>query len=177
MARTNMSGEDLLKVHIKVFATAVFCLLLIATKAGYSQGPFDPHRDAKRDLDAAKGRAAAEHKRILLDFGANWCGPCVTLEHLFDTDPNINRSLNAGFILVKVPIEIEKDSAATQAVRNQYPKFDVVPHLLVVDPSGKQVWDQPSGPLMSNPKKGVWSRQAVLRFLDKWGGQGNEQRD
>jgi len=157
------------KIGLLAFIASAFVLL--ATNALHAQGPFDPHRNAELDFKIAKTRAEAEHKRILLDFGANWCAPCVTLDHLFDTDPEIRRSLDAGFVLVKVPVEIQKDSPGTRALRRQYPKFNLVPHLLVVDPKGKKLWDQPNGPLMSDLRKGIWNSRAVLAFLDKWGSQ------
>ena len=160
-----------MKLHAKL-ATAkaiMCCSLLAASDRGYSQGPFDKHRNAEQDFVAAKVRAAAEHKRVLLDFGANWCGPCVTLDKLFDTDPRIRKSLNAGFILVKVPVEIQNDPSGTKAIRQRYPAFNIVPHLLVVDAHGKQLCDQPNDPLMSDLSKGEWNPKAVLAFLDQWG--------
>ena len=38
---------------------------------------------AKADLAAALKTAAATHKRILLDFGGNWCGDCQVLDIYF----------------------------------------------------------------------------------------------
>jgi thioredoxin 1 len=160
-----------MKLHANMAAAITCCLFLASLSCGYAQGPFDTHHDAEQDFVAAKTRAATEHKRVLLDFGANWCGPCVTLDKLFDSNHGVRRSLDAGFILVKVPIEIQNDPIGTKHIRQQYPPFSVVPHLLVVDARGKQLWDQPNDPLMSDLTKGEWNPEAVLVFLNQWGGK------
>lgn len=155
--------------NAKVTASMMSCALLLIASAGHAQGPFDPGRNANKDLNAAKIRAAAEHKRILLDFGANWCAPCVTLDHLFNGDPAINHSLRAGYILVTIPISLQEDSAFTASIRRRYPKFSIVPHLLVIDADGKMLWDQPVAPLLNVPKEALsWNHRAVLAFLDRW---------
>jgi thiol:disulfide interchange protein len=58
---------------------------------------------AKADIAAALKTAAATHKRILLDFGGNWCGDCQVLDIYFH-DPANQRILEAKFILVHVNI-------------------------------------------------------------------------
>src|SRR6266851_4262880 len=47
---------------------------------------YPPGADAKREIAGAVTRAAAERKRVLLVFGANWCYDCHVL----------NRALHEG---------------------------------------------------------------------------------
>ena len=54
---------------------------------------------AKADLAAALKTAAASHKRILLDFGGNWCGDCQVLDLYFHNPAN-RPILEANFVLV-----------------------------------------------------------------------------
>jgi thioredoxin 1 len=58
---------------------------------------------AKADLAAALKTAAATHKRILLDFGGNWCGDCQVLDIYFH-DPANRPILDANFVLVHINI-------------------------------------------------------------------------
>jgi len=41
--------------------------------------PYNPNANANADVNAAFARAKAEHKRVLIDLGGNWCGDCRVL--------------------------------------------------------------------------------------------------
>ena len=58
---------------------------------------------AKADLSAALRTAPAAHKRILLDFGGNWCGDCQVLDIYFK-DPVNAPIINANFIVVHINV-------------------------------------------------------------------------
>ena len=109
--------------------------------------------------------AAAEHKKILLNFGANWCEPCVSLDRTFETDAELKRLLSAGFVVVRINVDLDRDSEGTLAVRRLYPRFTLVPHLLVVAPDGRLLKEQLIGPLLSNPTHWAWNHEALLAFL------------
>lgn len=50
-------------------------------------------------MSQARVTAAAEHKNILLDFGASWCGNCHLFEH-FLADPTIHPIMEKNFVMV-----------------------------------------------------------------------------
>src|SRR6202035_4200792 len=58
---------------------------------------------AKSDVAAALAASAAAHKRIILDFGGNWCTDCHVLDHYFH-DPVNAPLLQASYILVHINI-------------------------------------------------------------------------
>jgi len=58
---------------------------------------------AKADLSAALAASAASHKRVILDFGGNWCTDCHVLDRYFH-DPVNRPILDANFILVHVNV-------------------------------------------------------------------------
>src|SRR6201992_3667722 len=43
---------------------------------------------AQHDVDAALVEAKRTHKRVLLDFGGDWCGDCQVLDIYFNQAPN-----------------------------------------------------------------------------------------
>src|ERR1700735_1361358 len=59
---------------------------------------------AKSDLAAALAASAAAHKRIILDFGGNWCTDCHVLDLYFHDSVN-KAILEGNYILVYVTIE------------------------------------------------------------------------
>jgi len=67
------------------------------------RGPYVSHANARADIQAALLEAQADHKFVLLDFGANWCPPCHELRSLFDT-PHAASYLQANFHLVYIDV-------------------------------------------------------------------------
>jgi len=53
----------------------------------------------KADIAAALAKAKKEHKRVILDFGGDWCGDCQVLDIYFHQAPN-EELLEKNFVLV-----------------------------------------------------------------------------
>ncbi|MBR5894171.1 MAG: thioredoxin family protein [Akkermansia sp.] len=74
------------------------------------------------DLDAAKTKAAAENKAVLVDFtGSDWCGYCIRLKKaVFDT-PEFDAYAADKFILVEidVPNDVKRVGGPEQFAKNQ----------------------------------------------------------
>src|SRR3989449_4890535 len=66
-------------------------------------GPDVSHANARADIQAALVEARADQKLVLLDFGANWCGPCHELRSRFHA-PHAASYLQAKFHIVYVDI-------------------------------------------------------------------------
>lgn len=61
----------------------VFAALLAAGAAAAvmaADWPYDEKADAAADIQHALTSAHADHKKVLLVFGANWCGDCRALD-------------------------------------------------------------------------------------------------
>src|ERR1700679_4283367 len=58
---------------------------------------------AQADINAALAEAKRTHKRVLLDFGGDWCGDCQVLDIYFHQDPNLEL-LTQNFLVVHVDI-------------------------------------------------------------------------
>ncbi len=59
---------------------AVAVLALGACTANAAEWPYNEKADAVADVQHALGAARADHKNVLLVFGANWCKDCRDLD-------------------------------------------------------------------------------------------------
>src|SRR5215469_13165065 len=64
---------------------------------------FYPSSDAARDIDAAVAAARQDGKRVLLDFGADWCPDCRVLGGLFE-DASVAPIVSANFHVVRIDV-------------------------------------------------------------------------
>jgi thiol:disulfide interchange protein len=68
--------------------------------------------DAHADIAQAIHSAAREHKRVLLDFGGNWCGDCQVLNIYFH-QPQNHAILDKNYVLVDIDIgRMDKNAAS-----------------------------------------------------------------
>jgi len=147
--------------------TAALLSLALPQYGFAASGPFDSHRDAEQDLLSAEKQAAAEHKNIFLDFGANWCRSCVALDQYLHEDPRLIARLEKGYVVVLVDVGVWSNKP-TKAVMQRYPKFKGVPHLLILAPDGRLLHDASRDPIAVDPKRNLYDYDAVAALLDKW---------
>ena len=55
-------------------------LALLAATVGAAEWPYNEKADAAADVRHALAAAQTDHKKVLLVFGANWCGDCRALD-------------------------------------------------------------------------------------------------
>lgn len=120
--------------------------------------------DAHAELKAAEEKATAQHKRVLLVFGANWCFDCHVLDLAFQR-PDLAPVLAAGYEVVHV--DLGPDGNKNADVVKQ---FDVtldkgVPVLAVAESDGRLVFSQKNGEFEDARSL---TPEALLEFLNKW---------
>jgi thiol:disulfide interchange protein len=96
--------------------------------------------DPKADIAAAIKKAKAEHKRIILDFGGNWCGDCQVLDIYMRQSPN-SELLAKHFVVVHVDIG-RFDRNVDVAEKYKVPIKKGVPALAILDSTGKLLFSQ-----------------------------------
>jgi uncharacterized protein YyaL (SSP411 family) len=119
--------------------------------------------DAKPEIRAALERAKAEHKRVILDFGGNWCPDCHVLDIYFHQPPN-DKLLDDNFILVDVNIgryDMNQDVAGQYGMNLK----KGVPALAVLSPNGKVLHAQTAGEFEDMRHMQATS---VTDFLNEW---------
>ena len=127
--------------------------------------------NAKEEIRQAIAKASAEHKRVLLDFGGNWCGDCQVLNIYFH-DPSNAGILAANYVLVDVNVG-EYDRNLDVAQKYGIPLNKGVPALVVLDGSGHVVYAQRSGEFEAVRKL---DSSVVTAFLEKWKPQAAHRR-
>lgn len=117
----------------------------------------------RADISAALAQARREHKRVILDFGGDWCGDCQVLDIYFHQPANA-ALLDKHFILVHVWIG-QMDKNIDLAAKYGVPIAKGVPALAVLAPDGKVLYSQQTGQF--NDMRHMES-QSVTDFLNKW---------
>lgn len=138
MSRTFFAGRF-------ITATLLGGALALGAGAQVTGSPY-PHNhiypetsQAQSDVQAALVEARQTHKRVLLDFGGDWCPDCQVLNIYFKQSPN-QELLDKYFIRVNVNIGHE-DANLDLAHKYGVP-IQGVPALAVLDDHGKVIYAQ-----------------------------------
>ena len=127
---------------------------------------YDETADGTKQIAEALAKAKNENKRVLLQFGANWCGWCHKLHKLCETDAQIAARLKKSYVVVL--IDVNKGHNAQTDQRYGNPTRFGLPVLVVLDTDGKALITQDTGELEEGDHH---SPAKVLAFLDKWAGK------
>jgi thioredoxin-related protein len=127
---------------------------------------YDEKADGAKQIADALAVAKKENRRVLLQFGANWCGWCHKLHKLCQTDPDIAAKLKESFVVVLVDVNKGHNGDINKKYGN--PAGLGLPAIVILDADGKALTTQDSGKLEQgdhhDPKK-------VLAFLNEWAGK------
>ena len=146
-------------------ACAALLFAALPALAGAAEPLYPDVARAKLDIESALKQAAASKKRVIVDFGGNWCGDCKVL------DINLRKPENAAllqkhYVLVHVNVG-EKGITDNLDVGERYgiPLKKGVPALAVLDAKGKLVYSQKNGEFESMRKM---DPKSVNEFLQQW---------
>jgi thiol:disulfide interchange protein len=118
---------------------------------------------AKTEIHEALQRAKAQHKRVILDFGGNWCGDCQVLD-IYLHDPANKALLEDNFELVDINIG-RYDANTDIAERYGIPLQRGVPALVILSPEGKVLLAQTHGEFESMRRL---ESSDLTKFLNDW---------
>jgi len=149
-----------------LWTSALLCLVMASWSVSARSAQRDiypPPEKAGADLASALSTAAATHKRVIVDFGGNWCTDCHVLD-LYFHDATNKPLLEAGYILVHVNIGRLNENLDI-AARYQIPLDRGVPALAVLGEHGDLLYSQKTGEFEA--MRGMQSG-AVTDFLVHW---------
>ena len=139
-------------------------LALAAIAAGAATRDIYPAPShAKADLAAAIKTAAESHKRVIVDFGGDWCGDCQVLDIYFHNAEN-RPILESNFVLVHINIG-RMDENLDIAEQYGIPVTLGVPALAVLNEKGKLLYGQRGGEFKSMRRM---QSSEVTKFLVQW---------
>ncbi|MFZ1940131.1 MAG: thioredoxin family protein [Terracidiphilus sp.] len=144
---------------------ALASLLILTCGLARSAGPdiYPDPSQAKADIAAALRSAAATHRRVLLDFGGNWCGDCHVLDIYMHDDKN-KPLVDANFVVVHINVG-HFDANLDLAEQYDIPLKRGVPALAVLSERGKLLYSQKNGEFESMRRM---ESSSVTEFLVHW---------
>ena len=157
-----------LRVAAVVLPAFVLSGVLSLAITGQVTGSPYPHahiypeiRQAQTDVQTALVEARQTHKRILLDFGGDWCPDCQVLNIYFGQSPN--RELLEKYFL-RVNVNIGREDANLDLAHKYGVPVHGVPALAVVDEHGKLLYAQDKE--FSDMRH--MQPEDLTQFLNKW---------
>ncbi len=125
---------------------------------------YDESADAKEQIAAALVKAKNENRRVLIQWGANWCGWCHLLHDLYKSDRELRRELRYEYDVVLVDIgRWDKNLDLAEHYGADFKKHGV-PYLTVLDADGNVLVNRETSSLEDGPKH---DPAKVLAFLQE----------
>jgi hypothetical protein len=126
--------------------------------------PYDEAADGARTVAAARKRAIAEHKKLLIDLGGNWCADCRILAGVIEL-PELNAFVRSHYVMVTVDVgRYDKNMQVPASFGISH--LDGVPALLVVDPKSGKLLN--NGHLFALADARHMTPQALADWLAQW---------
>jgi len=130
--------------------------------------PYNEAADGKAQVAAARARAKAQHKLLLIDLGGNWCLDCRLLAGAMEL-PGLREFLARKYEIVTVDVgrfDKNLDVAAKYGLKDHF--GGGVPSVLIVDPRTDTL--QNAGRTAALADARTLSPQALSDWLASWVG-------
>jgi len=125
--------------------------------------PYDEAADGHEQIDAAIKVAKRTHKRVLIDFGGNWCPDCRALAGVMQ-EPSVKSWLDRHYATVLLDVgrmKKNKDIAERYGIT-----VTAVPTVIVATPDGK-VLNATDNPAALSDARHL-TPQAIVDVLARW---------
>jgi thiol:disulfide interchange protein len=152
---------------LKRFGPPLAVLAAISCGTALAQGArhiYSETANAHYDIASALKKARAEHKRVILDFGGNWCGDCQVLDIYLHQQPNL-ALLEKNFVLVNINISSQYDTNLDIIDKYEIPIHNGVPLLMVLNAQGTVLYMQKHKEF---EKMQAVTPESVTEFLNQW---------
>jgi thioredoxin 1 len=136
-------------------------LALCGAAALATDWPYDEQADAPADVRHALAAARSDHKKVLLVFGANWCGDCRALDKAMHGSSQ--HLLDARFEVVKIDVgNFDKNLELARHYGNPIGKG--IPAVVVLGTRGQVIYSTKGGELADARRMGD---QGIYDFLSQ----------
>jgi len=135
---------------VLTFAAFLISAGLPASRAAESPSPSRPSiygttANGQEQIAVALKTAQAENKRVILEFGANWCGWCHKLGGLLKTNAELAQIVKDNYVIVLIDVDKEHNTDMVKKYGNPI-RFGL-PALVVLDTDGTPLTTQDTGKL------------------------------
>lgn len=113
-------------MKIATFLTALLALITL------SQSAVAGDLFVVGDFAAAQEKAKASGKLVMIDFAAEWCGPCKMLDRTTWKDEGVISAVTDKAVAVRVDVDENRELAARFRIRS-------IPTIIFIDGEGKEV--------------------------------------
>ena len=139
-------------------------LLTVQAQATDSTRLYNPAANAAKDVAQLLPKAKAEHKRVLLQIGGNWCVMCYRLNAFVQLDTVLKKLVDSNYIIYHLNYSPENKNLGYLKTIGSPQRFGF-PVLVVLDDNGK--------PLCTRESEGLqrgngYSFEKVSAFLQQW---------
>ncbi len=107
----------------------------------YVNHGYDPAADPAADVARAAELATAQHKRILLVIGGEWCSWCTILDRFLGSNADVRAEFADSFVMVKVNWDPDHPNAR---FLGRFPVAPGYPDFIVLDSHGRYLAHQPT---------------------------------
>lgn len=142
--------------------------VVVTEQEGKTPEPiYDESADGAEQIKEALARAKKENRRVLIQWGGNWCGWCIKLHNLCRDNPELRRKLLYEYDVVH--IDIGRGDKHADLVEKYGATLDQgVPYLTILDAEGRPLANQETGALENEPGSAESHNvEKVLAFLTK----------
>jgi len=133
-----------------------------ATPPAESAYLYDPTADARADIATALAAAKADGKRVLLDFGADWCPDCHVLAAYMEGSAG-RALIEPAFHVVRIDVGVFNHNLD---IVQEYFDMQGIPEVVVLDAAGKVVGSSADTVSLANAR-GMTEKQ-VLDEIRAW---------
>jgi len=131
----------------------------------HAESAGDDHAPWMTDFDAAKAKAKAENKAMLVDFtGSDWCGWCIKLDKEVFSKAAFKDYASENLVLVEIDFPRKKEQSAELKAQNQAlaEKYGIrgFPTILIMDGDGKVL--KKTGYRRGGPEKYIEHLKGIL---------------
>ncbi len=123
---------------------------------------FDPTRDAAKDLRELLAQTQKSGKRIVLEFGGEWCGWCRNMDNFFIKNAELSKLRDDNFVWRKINFSEENKNEAFLA---NYPSIKGYPHLYVLEKDGTFIFSKDTSELEQEKS---YNLQKFIDFLTEY---------
>lgn len=127
--------------------------------------PYDEAANADAQVAAARARAIKAHKRLIIDFGGNWCLDCRLLAGVMDL-PDVKPFVRRHFEVVTVDVGRFDRNQQIPVRYGITGRLKGVPAVLILDPKTNRVVNAGRETALSDARS--LTPQALADWLAQW---------